>query len=253
MISLIIPAYNNVFDVLRCVNSLMGMAGADVNLLIQDDCSPDVDFTQIYPPQICERNAVNLGFAGNVNAGAKRAQGDILFFVNQDVFAIPNGSFGWAQALERAFEDATVGIVGARLLFPGSHAIQSAGGLFDGRCAPYHRCLGYSNPYYDEVNTRMDVSWVTGAALAIRRDLFWQVGGFDLDYAPSYFEDVALCCKVREAGYRVRYEPSLTFEHRVGSTGGSAHFQNSALTFKQRWVDSGKIKPDEQAVRVRYW
>lgn len=252
MISLIIPAFNNLHDVLRCVKTLVDSAGADIQLIVQDDCSPDVNFTEWLPAGVVERNEENAGFAFNCNAGARRAQGDILAFCNQDVQALPIWSWAWAKELERTFEDETVAVVGARLLFP-DYRIQSAGGIFDGRCQPIHRCLGYTNPHYAEVNTPMDVSWVTGAFLGIRRDIFWKVGGFSLEYAPSYFEDVDICCRVQELGYRVRYEPSITFQHRPGSTGGSPYFLNSALTFKKNWVDTGKLTPDVSTVYTRYW
>lgn len=252
-ISLIIPAYNNLESVLRCVQSMLASAGAPVQPLIQDDASPNVNYVGLFPPSVVERNPFNGGFAFNCNQGAKRARGDVLVFCNQDVVALPGWSDNWALHLADAFADPQIGIVGARLLFPETNAIQSAGGLFDARCTPFHRCLGYSNPHDPEVSEARDVSWLTGAWLAIRRDLFERVGGFSLDYSPSYFEDVDLAGKVAELGYRVRYEPRLTFQHAVGSTGGSPHFLRSAMTFKRKWVDSGKVTPDVQAVYARYW
>lgn len=251
-ISCIIPAYNHLDDVLRCAYSLGGHMAGDCELIVQDDCSPDVDFTGLIPFANVERNAVNRGFAGNCNAGATRAKGDIFFFVNQDVVAVPEWSQGWDNALRVAFADPQVGIVGARLLFPDG-SIQSAGGLIDGGYAPIHRCLAYSNPRYCEVNEPQQVSWVTGAALAIRRELFTQVGGFDTGYVGGYFEDVDICLKVRELGYKVWYEPRCTLIHKVGSTGGNPNFGRNALRFKAIWVDSGKVKPDTAAIGARYW
>lgn len=253
-ISVIIPAYNHLDDVIRCVYSLGGhMAAGDNNeLIIQDDASPLVDFTGLIPFASLERNAVNLGFAGNSNAGAARAKGDIFCFINQDIVATPEWSQGWDNALRAAFADPQVGIVGARLLFPDG-SIQSAGGVLDAGCAPVHRCLGYSNPNHAEVATPMAVTWVTGAALAIRRELFTQVGGFDVGYVGGYFEDVDLCLKVGELGYKVQYEPRCTLIHRVGSTGGNVHFGRNALRFKSIWIDSGRVEPDATFVAARYW
>lgn len=253
-LSVIIPAYNDLAATLQCLNSLQALAEGDGHQwLIQDDASPAVNFTTAVPPGVASvvRNPVNLGFPGNCNQGAGRALEDVLFFVNQDIYAVPQYSHGWDTALLAAFDNSQVGIVGARLLFP-SGEIQSAGGFYDARCQPFHRCLGYSNPQYAEVNTPMSVQWVTGAALAIRRELFLHMGGFDTIYK-SYFEDVDICVKAQLAGFGIWYEPRCTLVHTVGSTGGSPYFMNSALTFKKRWVDSEIVRPDVQYIRERFW
>ncbi len=253
-ISLIIPAYEKVIDVLQCLNSLQASATPPIECVIQDDASPSIDLRSVIPPYAASvaRNEVNRGFAGNCNAGAARATGDILIFCNQDILAHATLSQGWDKVIRAAFEDASVGIVAPRLLFPDGK-IQSAGGQIDARLQPYHRCLGYSNLDYWEVNTPEEVTWVTGAFLAIRRDIFRQVGGFDEAYSPSYFEDVDICLRVREAGFKVFYEPRVSFIHKVGSTGGSPHFMRSAETFRKRWVEPRKLKAETSAVMVNFW
>lgn len=254
-LSVIIPLYNGLAQTLRALNTLQGTAQVAHEYIVQDDCGQyDADIRLCFHPAQAsiDVNAQNLGFAGNCNAGAARASGDILLFMNQDVFAVQPHSQDWDAAITKPFAfDNTVGIVGARLLFPDG-SIQSAGGIYDARCQPFHRCLGYSDPNYHEVATPREVSWVTGAVLAVRRDVFERVGGFDTGYK-SYFEDVALCESVKALGFKVWYEPSCTLIHEVGSTGGSPHFAASALRFRQQWVDTGKIKPDEGAVRANFW
>lgn len=241
---------------MMCLNSLQATAhnpGA-IQWLVQDDASPDVNLLACIPPYVArvERNEQNLGFAGNCNAGARRAIGDIIAYCNQDINAVYELSVGWDTAILSAFDDECVGIVGARLLFP-SGQVQSVGGLIDARGTPFHRCLGYQNLDYYEINEPREVTWTTGAFMAIRRDLFWQLNGFDLIYSPSYFEDVDLCLRVREAGFKVMYTPAASFVHKVGSTGGSPHFQRSALRFKERWVDTKRVKPDVYYTAVQYW
>ncbi len=256
-LSVIIPAYNELASVLTCLNSLQFFqSGTEVEYLVQDDCSPAYNPYATIRPEMAsvERNASNLGFAGNCNAGAARAQGEVLFFVNQDVCATNHGelSGGWDATILAAFEDATVGIVGPRLLHP-SGPVQNGGGFFDAKCQPFHRGLGYSDYNYHEVATPGVVSWMTGAALAVRRDLFVQVGGFDVAYVGGYWEDVDLCMQVRSLGFQVWYEPRATLVHAVGSTGGNPRFMQNALLWKRRWVDSGKVKPDVQFVKERFW
>jgi GT2 family glycosyltransferase len=255
-LSVVIPAYRNLQDILTALNSLQATATdyRAIQWIVQDDCSDNMDLRFLIPPYVAsvERNPVNMGFAGNTNAGAARAIGDVIAFVNQDIVADGNMSRNWDATILAAFEDASVGIVAPRLLFPDGK-IQSAGGQIDARLQPFHRCLGYSDLSNWEVNTPEEVTWLTGAFLAVRRDVFQQVNGFDEIYSPSYFEDVDICLRVREAGFKVFYEPRTTLVHKVGSTGGSPHFARSANTFKQRWADTRKIKPDVNAVMVRFW
>lgn len=248
-LSVIIPAYNALADVLRCLHSLERLrAQSDTEILIQDDASPEYDGPELFG-EICQRNLVNLGFAGNCNAGAMRATGDILFFLNQDTKALTEA---WDSQLLAAFLTPAVGIAGPTLLSPDGR-VQSVGGLFDAACQPYHAALGFANADYDALREPRDVSWTTGAAFAIHRGLWQQLGGFDTAYGRGYWEDVDLCVRARLAGAKIIHWPAVKFEHRVGSTGGNPRFKQNALLFKRRWVDTGIVKPDSQAVRERFW
>lgn len=253
-LSVVIPAYDRLPELLECLYSLRAYSQTQPEFIVQDDASPSYNAPAVIHPAFAhvQRNPHNVGFGSNCNAGAARASGDVLMFVNQDVYAVSEWSHGWDAAVLSAFEDAAVGIVGARLLFP-TGQIQSAGGVFDAKCQPHHRCLGYSNPLYVEVNEPRPVSWVTGAALAVRRSLFEQAGGFNPAYERGYFEDVDLCLNVREQGHTVQYEPRCTLIHRTGTSGGSPYFARNAALFRQRWVETGKVKPDVLAVKERFW
>lgn len=257
-LSVIIPAYNHLAEVLTCLNTLQASAADNpaIEWLVQDDASPLLDMRLLIPPSVAkvERNPVNKGFAGNCNVGALRASGDVLLFCNQDIEAIEPFSHGWDAAILNAFQNETVGIVGARLLFPTpQQGVQNAGGVFDAHLQPVHRCLGWTNLDHPEVSTPQEVSWTTGAALAIRKDVFERIGGFDERYVGGYFEDCDLCMRVRMAGYKVWYEPRCTLMHKVGTTGGSPFFAQNALLFKSLWVDTHKINADIPAVQAGWW
>lgn len=242
-LSVVIPSYNNLPALMRCVRSVLetgwdyGKQGR-LEVLVQDDGTPDWDIAEVIgAPVMTARNERNLGFAGNCNAGAARARGDVLLFLNQDTRAHP----GWFEPLLAMFADSRVGIVGPKLLFGRNphgnpdDSVQSCGGWYDGGRGPFHRYLGFAVDDW-RVNVRERVSWTTGAALAIRRDLFVKVGGFDTGYERGYFEDVDLCEKAKQAGYEVWYCPDSVFEHAVGSTGGiPGHiFRANSLRFHQR-------------------
>ena len=63
-----------------------------------------------------------------------------------------------------------------------------------------------------------DVEQPAAAALLVRRDVFEKVGGFDPVFAPAWFEDVDLCAKILESGYRIRFVPAARASHVGGTT-----------------------------------
>ena len=256
-VSIVVPAYNDLAAVILCLKSLVATAGAAgmagrLEILVQDDASPDVDLTTILgPPAQVARNKVNLGFAANCNMGAQRADraSDILFFLNQDTQAQSD----WFEPLVRMFADPRVGIVGPKLIFADDkkESVQSCGGLYDGGKGPFHRYLGYAADDW-RVNIAEKVSWTTGAALAIRQTLFWAVNGFDPAYGRGYFEDVDLCEKVKARGYEVWYCPEAVFKHEVGTSSAATQesFRENSIRFHNKW--NYRIVPDTPIVHVNY-
>jgi O-antigen biosynthesis protein len=173
----------------------------------------------------------------------------VLLFLNQDTVAHAE----WFEPLMSLFEYQNIGIAGPKLItkMPDGDRIQSCGGLYGGNKGPFHRYLGWAADDW-RVNIIERVSWMTGAALAVRRDLFFKVGGFDVGYERGYFEDVDLCEKVKEAGFEVWYCPEAVFEHYAGTSGGvPPHiFKANSMHFHEKW--DAKIKPDTQVSHVAY-
>lgn len=257
MVSIIIPVYNQLPYLMKCINSLMAtVTPADAEIILIDDCSPEFNLTEIMgAPMQVYRNEQNKGFAGTCNTGALKAKGELLFFLNSDTIAQPN----WLAPMVKALaENDTLGIVGPKLLFPDGN-IQSCGGLFDGGRGPYHRFLGMDGGYH-LANRPEVVSWITGAALMIRAGLFHKLGGFDEGYKRGYFEDVDLCCRAKVAGFDTWYEPRAVLTHHVGtSTAGKTpeqmreaakQFKANSWRFHARW--DANIVPDTQNIHVNY-
>ena len=148
------------------------------------------------------------------NLGAEAADGEILVFLNDDVEPrLPS----WLYKLAAQAQRPEVGIVGARLLYPAG-TLQHAGiaiGIGDGCGHPGRNA--YATPYWNWTNLTRDVAAVTGACLAIRKELFQQLGGFDQSF-PVNYNDTDLCLRVRKAGYRVVYESCAVLLHRECQT-----------------------------------
>ncbi len=155
----------------------------------------------------------NLGFAGGCNLGVSRSSADNVVLINPDVELRP----GFLDALVDALREPAVGVVGGKLLFPGGVTLQHAGGILQLPLAlTSHRGYGEADDAtYDEI---VDVEYVTGAALATRRETWDRLNGMDEAFSPAYYEEVDFCLRTREAGLRVRYVPGAVAEH--GETSG---------------------------------
>jgi GT2 family glycosyltransferase len=249
-LSVIIPAYNCLPQVVRAWRTIrQTMDPALTEVLIQDDASPEYNGPALFG-EVCQRNPINLGFAANCNTAAKRAGGEILLFLNQDCYA---DQPGWDAALLALFDcEPRCGIAGPTLLFPDGR-IQSVGGRFDAFCQPYHEALGFSNPDWPPIRLARPVSWITGAALAIRRGVWDELGGFDPAYAHGYWEDVDLCVRAQRAGWHIWHTPEARLFHEAGSTGGSPHFRRNMLLFKRRYVDTRLIQPESVFIKTHCW
>jgi glycosyltransferase involved in cell wall biosynthesis len=152
-------------------------------------------------------------------------------FINNDTEPEP----GWLDALGAAGAEPGVGIVGARLLYPGTRRVQHAGLALNPDGVPDH--LWRSVPADDpRVTEPRDVDMVTGACLAIARERFQALGGFDEGYVNGV-EDVDLCLAARAAGLRVRYEPRAVVLHHEGvSEGRFDHVGPNLRRLMEKWA-----------------
>ena len=203
-VSVIVPLYGAWRHTERCLRALEARTPKPWELVLVDNGSTDETIVQ--PVQV--RNARNRGFAIGCNMGADYAAGNVLVFLNNDTEV----SDGWLAPLVARLEDPTVGIVGAKLVNPDG-TVQHTGVGVDFTRRPGREAWGMTDD-----RPAGDVPAVTGACMAVRRDVFEQVGGFDRGFWNGY-EDVDLCLKVRAAGYRVCYEPGSLVMHVESASG----------------------------------
>jgi len=136
------------------------------------------------------------------NAAAKRATGDLLLFLNNDIEATHDG---WLRDLAAYASQEEIGVAGARLLYPDG-SIQHAGVVIGLRGLAGHAFARWRPEYgptpFGSPEATRNWSAVTGACLMIKRSLFEALGGFDERIRVSG-GDVELCLRVRARGLRV--------------------------------------------------
>jgi GT2 family glycosyltransferase/glycosyltransferase involved in cell wall biosynthesis len=213
-LSIIVPVYGKVEYTLACLRSIANHPPAvPFEVIVVDDASPDntaLVLRHVAGLRLLE-NAENLGFVGSCNAGAHAALGATLLFLNNDTQV----TAGWADALLQVFETfPDTGIAGSQLVYPDGRLQEAGAWIFsDGTAWNRGRFASRRLPAYRYVRP---MDYVSGAALAIPKTLFHDVGGFDLRYAPGYYEDADLALAVRQAGYKVRFVPGSVVVHAEG-------------------------------------
>ncbi|MGE5406732.1 MAG: glycosyltransferase [Methanosarcina sp.] len=251
-ISVIIPVFNKLEYTKKCLYTIYRNSGNEINyeVIIIDNASSDgtAEFLEKYkiehPNLIVYKSETNLGFAKANNIGAKIAKGEYILCLNNDT----EPKEGWLEPLVRIIEgDKTVGAVGSKLLFPDGK-IQHAGVvIINDNVLPdplvARHIYWMSNANIKDVNILKTYQALTAACLLIRKSVFDEVGGFDEEYWNGY-EDIDLCFKLREKGWKLVYQPQSVVIH-YESQSGPERFSKVSKNIERlhkKWL--GKIKPD---------
>ncbi|MCJ2072878.1 glycosyltransferase family 2 protein [Methylobacterium sp. J-030] len=190
-----------------------------------------------------------FNFSDLSNRGAAAATGPILLFLNNDIEVLEPG---WLTELVRHAVRPEIGAVGAKLLYP-DRTIQHGGIVLGIGGVAGHGHLGVPDAdpgYFCRMVIAHEVSAVTGACLAMRADVFAEVGGFDATALKVAFNDVDLCLKIRRAGYRIVWTPFAKLIHHESKSRGAEdtpekqkRFEGEVLTMLDRWGPELRADP----------
>ncbi|MCB1671702.1 MAG: glycosyltransferase [Pseudomonadales bacterium] len=231
-VSILLVLYNQAPLTLLCIESILKFAPAPYELVIVNNASSDES------GQLLERlanatviqNADNEGFVKAVNRGVEACRGRYLLLLNNDAML---HLYAIESAMETLQNTPDAGAVGGRiLLLDGS--LQEAGSIIfsNGSCLGYGR---HGDPDAPEFQFRREVDYCSGAFLLCETALFRQLEGFDLDYAPAYYEDSDFCIRLQKQGLKVIYDPGAVITHYEFASSGGQH-KASQLQDKHRQV-----------------
>ncbi len=252
LVSVVVPVHGRLPITRRCLVALCyAPTQVPFELIVVDDGSPDGT------AEALEREVRGLrlvrhdyarGFNQACHSGVAAARGALVVLLNNDTEPCAR----WLEELLDPFERwPDTGLSGAQLVYPDGR-LQEAGGLVWGNGDPWNYGRG-ANPYAPEVSYGRQCDYVSGAALAIRRELWNRIGGFSPEFSPAYFEDTDLAFKVRQAGFTVRYAPLARVIHHEGMSCGTEaeleadgeaaeglkRFQlQHAPLFRRKWADA---------------
>ena len=224
--------------------------GTDVYVV--DNASTDGSVAYVaqhYPNINIIQNSSNGGFAKGYNEGLKHVKADVYCLLNSDVEVTPD----WLEPIKNTFKtQPEAAIIQPKILdlMQKDHFeyAGAAGGFLDKFGYPFCRgrifqTIEKDEGQYDDIR---EVFWATGACMFIKSDVFWSLGGFDEDYF-AHQEEIDLCWRAQNAGYKVFYVGHSHIYHLGGSTLSNMNPKKTFLNFRNSLYSITKNLPRRQA------
>ena len=237
MISIVIVNYMNYLVTEECVNSIKNNINQDYEIIIVDNASPNKCVSHLKSIYFDEsqikivENEMNFGFGIANNIGAKYAKGDVIFFVNSDVYF---ETFDFVKFAETVRANANVGMFSCKILYKDG-SIQSVGNSFPTYLSLIKENVFLSNSkkaknmrYRNYRNQGVkECAWCSGSFFAVRKENYLSIGGFD-ESIFLYGEDLELGLNFVKHGYTNYVDDSYYVYHLHG-----ASTKSSSITFGQ--------------------
>lgn len=215
--STIIVSWNTRELLQNCLRTLFENTSGD-QVIVIDNASSDGSADMVrrdFPRVELIENSENVGFAKACNQGAQMATSDYILLLNSDCEIHESEFF---EKIDSVFQsDPRIAIVGPKVLYPNGK-LQSAGQEFVSiKKLVKHQLLFMASPLFagkgDTIaNSVFDVDYVSGSCLFIRRDVVEQTGLF-VESLVMYTEDMELCYRAHQSGYRVVVAPNVSVVH----------------------------------------
>jgi len=222
LLSIVVPTHNTRTLVRSCLESIPSRKSHQI--IVVDDASEDQtaqDITARFPEVTIIRHDSRKGFSAAVNTGLRRVEGEIILLLNSDTRLVGDG----ISALDHHFQGhTTTGIIGAHLVYPDG-GLQWSGGSFPSALWLFALTSGlgtlrarlFGSQVVGSARGGQPVDWVSGAAMAIRRSVFEDVGFFDEGYS-VYAQDLDYCRRAAESGWTCMLREDFKVIHEHGAT-----------------------------------
>lgn len=221
-VDVIVLAYNHLADTLSCLASFSQLTYPNCRLIVVDNGSTDGTAEAVaaqYPQVLVWRLERNVGFQGGANFGLRRSLADgvdYALLVSNDTTARPD----LLDELMKHARDDHVGLLMPKIYYAAEpDRIWSVGG--DRHPLTYEMTRKGDNQLdrgqWEQV---LDRDFLVGCVLLFKRPLLETVGYFDTGFYPAYYEDVDLCLRARQAGFKLRLAPGAKLWHKVARSHG---------------------------------
>lgn len=250
LVSLIVPTKNGLHLIRQCVQSVLEKTTyPNYEILIVDNGTDDPETIEYFHSLKTKskvrflRDNRPFNFSALNNAAVKRAAGEVVVLLNNDIEVI---SPDWLSEIVSHALRPNVGAVGAKLYYP-NDTLQHAGAILGvgGVAGHSHKHLPrLQYGYFGRANVIQGFSAVTAACLGIRKALYEEVGGLNETDLTIAFNDIDFCIRVREAGYCNIWTPYAELYHHESATRGfedtpakKARFSKEVEYMRRTWGD----------------
>ncbi len=197
LISVIIPNYNSVATIDRCLRAVLATNYPNLEIIVVDDASSDASVQHIkrYPVQLL-RLPQHGGASMARNTGAAHSRGDILFFTDADCVLLPDTLRKASEAIARADTHAVIG---------GTYTRQPA----DKRFFSQFQSIFV---HYSETKNACNPDYIATHAMVVDSKTFQKSGGFSENFLPI-LEDVEFSHRLRRGGYHLHVDSEILVRH----------------------------------------
>ncbi|QTD38280.1 glycosyltransferase family 2 protein [Polaribacter batillariae] len=228
--------------------SVVSFSSELADIYVADNASTDASISYVkefFPSVKIIENAVNGGYAKGYNDALQSVNADIYCLLNSDIEVTEN----WLPPVLNIFKnDKNTAIVQPKLLdFKDKKKFEYAGaggGFIDLYGYPYCRGRVFNNLEIDkgQFNDTTDIFWASGACLFIRSKVYHKIDGLDEDYF-AHQEEIDLCWRVQNIGYKVKYVGNSTVYHVGGATLQETNPHKTYLNFRNSLLNVIKNVP----------
>ena len=205
-ISIIIVTYNSGRCIDACLESVLSQKGADFEVIVVDNASSDDTLSKVRNRDfLVVEGKENIGFGRACNLGVSRSKGKYIYLLNPDAQLADKNSF--AEICRQMKKNPQWGVAGTKVI--------SNDGLSESPPAKNYPGEKYVTRDFSKLPG--NISWVIGASIIIRQDVFAELEGFDADYF-LYSEETDLCLRTRELGHEIGWMEEVTVSHIGGDS-----------------------------------
>ncbi|MCK5209320.1 MAG: glycosyltransferase family 2 protein, partial [Cyclobacteriaceae bacterium] len=220
LISIITINYNNISVTLDLLLSIRECIYTNLEVIVVDNGS-DLDPTEMimknYPEVIAIRSSKNLGFAGGNNLGIRYANGEFIFFVNNDTLFEENVI---VELIKPFYQDEKIGIISPKVIYYETpNIIQYAGATEINSLTGRNKIVGQGENDNNELFKSDFTYFAHGAAMIIRKCLVEKVGIFPEVFF-LYYEELDYSYRTRKTGFKIYFNSKAVIYHRVSYSVG---------------------------------
>jgi len=220
-LSVVILNYNVSEFLWLCLQSVeAALKDLDSEIIVVDNNSGDDSCDMVlsrFPQVVLLQNKANLGFSKGNNVGVRRAAGEYVCILNPDT-VVAEDTF--TSLLRVADSKTNLGVMGCRLIDGRGKYLPESKRHLPTPAVSLQKMLGKTDGYYfNELPMEAfgEIEIAVGAFMLMKRQTYWDVGGFDEDYF-MYGEDIDLSYKFLKKGYSNYYVGSTTIVHFKGES-----------------------------------